>query len=117
MSVGRCQRIGVPAGTSFFFLDLARPVSIEVRLSSNARSTSIRSFFDLYIAFSAARSAAWGLLRERGDSSDYCCSVDTRVLNEIGLAIERLHAMRNRSVASIGLQLTRIRIVGEVRVK
>jgi hypothetical protein len=39
--------MGVPVGTSFFFLGLARPVSSEVRHSSSARTISVRSFFVL----------------------------------------------------------------------
>src|SRR5215207_5780178 len=46
MSVGLCQRTGVPVGTSFFFFDFAKPVSIRARLSS---STKRSSFFVLFM--------------------------------------------------------------------
>src|SRR5688572_11334787 len=68
MLSGRCQRIGVPVSASFFFLDLARPVSIEVRLSISANSKRVRIILVVFINFlrdsELTRGAARGIVRE-----------------------------------------------------
>src|SRR6185503_5726347 len=52
---GRCQRTGVPVNDSFFFLGLAKPVSIEEMLTSRAKTISVRSARMVFIASSASR--------------------------------------------------------------
>src|SRR5688500_9308657 len=124
MSVGRCQSVGVPLSTSFFFLGLAKPVSTEVRLSSNARRIGLPSLV-VFIAFSTRpmdvrrRGYLWGKLYRISGSSRLHVNPEnpeilfteilfttysvTTAANEIDLTVESLGASIDWKVSAVGL--------------
>src|ERR1044072_3379627 len=118
---GRCQRTGVPVKDSFFFLGLARPVSIEVILTSRATTISVRSARMVFIAFSAATKFSKGAnrgsnkgtgLQDEQDLQDSSCEsckscnhvlINTGAIHKILLTVAGVRASLYGRVSAVGL--------------
>src|SRR6185436_9697714 len=105
MSLGACQRTGVPVGCFFFFF-CAKPVSIEVMLSSSAKRTSAHT---LRVRFITPPVVKGGSVK-----GNAVTSIDTGATDEICLRVEGFRALIDRQIPAVGFQLARFRVVTQI---
>src|SRR5262249_15065824 len=96
---GRCQRIGVPVKASFFFLGLAKPVSIEEMLRSRAKTISVRNARIVFIASSGGQ----GIHNRGYGGSGEVYLINAGSIHKILLTVECLRASHDWHISAVGL--------------